>query len=991
MFEPQDDWWAQDKPAATPAGQHPAVPQSGPSGLIPITPPRQPSPQTPVQAAKDAVELEAARLNLAQDRAKPADGKPKKVMPETSANNLSSAVTSYGGLKSSLGGFRDDYAGNWLTGDLENQLDAVIGSGTEGQRQWWATFRSLDNQIRNDLFGSALTPTEKSAYEGTTISPAMTPKTIRDNLATRAEIIRKALSRRAAFYKANNYEPEAVDALIGEYAPDLASDYALPASINSAPKERTPTNRDDKAAADESVVFGDDPRAPTGYRLKPEQEAQVLEAAKAGDVGQAVALMEKFTGIPSTPQHRQSVADAIAHFLKNPGAGISMGYAGTDTEAQNAADVEKFGTHLDEQVKIRKETPGSSVASGARAAANTASFGLANPLDAATDALWNGTTFKDAMQKQRSMDEADRRVNPGATLGGTVVGAMMIPSRAGAVAATTKAEALTGGAAVREAMAAGRGAGARQLAKEGGIYGATYGTAENLDSPDRLSKGAVSGALGAAGGYGFGQLFGAVANRFGAAARADRAGPVAPGVEAAEALDIAMPKFVGGTTAQHQTAAALEKSPFGVGPIRKAQTEFIDSGAAARDRIASDVGETAELPAMGDTAREGLQAWRKTSKANVDTLYTDARSKIGDAMIAPQNTIQEVGKLIREEGESLIDTPAMGILQKLTTRLENGEAVTVEGARKTRSTLRNALSETMTPSNADRITNRVMDAIQSDVARDAPQAAAAFKLADTAHGERMGNIRDVLAPFIGKKGDAWGADVARKLVENTQSNGERLDEVLKLMPKGAADDVRATLIGELGRSRDGAQNAAGDAFSFDTFLTNWNAIRGSRERIFSRETYRALNQLAEVADRAKAAGRERNVSNTGTVTARDALLAPVVSGVTAGAATGNVTAGVGTAVGVTLVRGVAQYLRASALAKPVLVRRIANTPEDAKGALRYWTSGWVDKLAAKEPTIAAEVTGLRDFMVQTLAGKAAATDDDKRPRLSLPEKGAAQH
>ncbi len=572
-----------------------------------------------------------------------------------------------------------------------------------------------------------------------------------------------------------------------------------------------------------------------------------------------------------------------------------------------------YGGKLPEAIEKVKKEPGSEVGSAVRGLANTVSFGLADPLDAAVNSLTTGDSFRESMQQQRASDAAAWKVNPIPSTLGTVAGAMMIPSRAGAVAATRRAEALTGGAAIRDAMSTGRNAGALQLAKEGGIYGATYGTAENLDRPDRFSRGAVSSIIGAGGGYLGGQVLGRIADRFGAVPSGGGAGPVAPppgreAAEAANALDIVMPRYVAGGPATQQATAVLEKTPFGVGPIRRAQNKFIETGAAARDKIAADVGSVTSDPAMGDAAREGMQAWRKSSKVSVDKLYADARAKIGDALISPQNTVQEVGKLIREEGQSLVDTPAMAILDKIKGRLENGEAITVEGARKTRSTLRDALGETMTPSNADRITARVMDAIQTDVARDAPEAAAAFKLADKAHAERLTNIRDVLEPFIGKKGDAWGADVAAKLVSNAKSNGERLGDALKLMPQRAANDTRATLISHLGQSGDGAQNAAGDAFSFDTFLTNWNKIKDARDAIFPRETVRALNQLATVAEAAKNAGRARNFSNTGSIVGASATLGPALTGLHGMLAT----------VGL----GLAQYGGARLLASPAVVRRL---------------------------------------------------------------------
>lgn len=147
-----------------------------------------------------------------------------RAVPDSTAKRVEGAVAIRDALEGALSTFRDDYAGNTLTGGLENTLQGYFGTGTPGQRDWWANFRQNDNQIRNDLFGSALTATEKAAYEATTISERMAPAEIRRNLQRRAAIIKRALARQQNFLKKNGYDAEAVDALYG--ADPLASEQA---------------------------------------------------------------------------------------------------------------------------------------------------------------------------------------------------------------------------------------------------------------------------------------------------------------------------------------------------------------------------------------------------------------------------------------------------------------------------------------------------------------------------------------------------------------------------------------------------------------------------------------------------------------------------------------------------------------------------------------------------------------------------------------------
>lgn len=152
-----------------------------------------------------------------------------RAIPDSTAKRVETNIGIRDGLTRAVSGFKPDYAGNTVTGGLENILQGTLGTGTPGQRDWWANFRSLDNQIRNDLFGAALTASEQKAYEETTISERMKPTEVRRNLQRRLDIVKKALARQQNFLKKNGYAEEAVDAL---YATD-ALDGGGPVSVRS--------------------------------------------------------------------------------------------------------------------------------------------------------------------------------------------------------------------------------------------------------------------------------------------------------------------------------------------------------------------------------------------------------------------------------------------------------------------------------------------------------------------------------------------------------------------------------------------------------------------------------------------------------------------------------------------------------------------------------------------------------------------------------------
>lgn len=144
-----------------------------------------------------------------------------KSLRQGDGTKLSALIDQYAGLKNAALGFQDDFAGNAIGGEVENWAQGILGTGTPGQRDWWSAFRSTDNLIRNDLFGASLTDGEKRAYEQTTVSPSMRPEIVRQNVQRRVEILRKGLERNVDRFRAAGFNEAEIEALAGEYAPDL--------------------------------------------------------------------------------------------------------------------------------------------------------------------------------------------------------------------------------------------------------------------------------------------------------------------------------------------------------------------------------------------------------------------------------------------------------------------------------------------------------------------------------------------------------------------------------------------------------------------------------------------------------------------------------------------------------------------------------------------------------------------------------------------------
>lgn len=137
-----------------------------------------------------------------------------KPVPQKWAETFMSDRNIYLGFDRAIESFRPGFGGNPV-GRAENFAQGIAGDrvGTPGQRDWWANHFGNDNIERHKIFGAALTSTERSAWDATTITPSMSDEQILRNLRRRREIVANKLRHQRKFLLAQGYSPEAVRVL----------------------------------------------------------------------------------------------------------------------------------------------------------------------------------------------------------------------------------------------------------------------------------------------------------------------------------------------------------------------------------------------------------------------------------------------------------------------------------------------------------------------------------------------------------------------------------------------------------------------------------------------------------------------------------------------------------------------------------------------------------------------------------------------------------
>ena len=126
--------------------------------------------------------------------------------------------------------FKDEYAGQGVTGDLKRSLAGALGSSGpkdwQAMEAWWADYDKLVAlPERHEFFGSALTPVEQTAWKNAQIVKASRdPAMIKQTLS----IMRAAAKR-----------------VLKEEEARQVSNYRSPAAVGAAPAE---TSEEEKAA-----------------------------------------------------------------------------------------------------------------------------------------------------------------------------------------------------------------------------------------------------------------------------------------------------------------------------------------------------------------------------------------------------------------------------------------------------------------------------------------------------------------------------------------------------------------------------------------------------------------------------------------------------------------------------------------------------------------------------------------------------------------------
>lgn len=638
----------------------------------------------------------------------------------------------------------------------------------------------------------------------------------------------------------------------------------------------------------------------------------------------------------------------------------------------------------------------------------------------------------------QSILKGDEANHPYARLVGQLIGGMALPTGTEGAALEAGKSVLVAGGTMREARAAAASAARSRIASEGAAYGAVHGAATS----DNPGVGAVTGAdMGAAAGYAL--AAGGQALGLGGKSAIPAATEGAPESSAPDYVQLARDLNVRRTPATNSRTgtatvvqAGLDALPGG-GPIGTAAArETEDLGTAARN-VAESAGPVSDRQGAGEAVAQGASQYKAASKAQAKGLYGQRDQLIGgpDTAVPTPNAasaIQDIAsrfptspaiQQLREHpairaiggalpGEPTSENVPTGILDAsgnpiTRTVTSGGEPLTLgevtEALSHVRGVVRNLESQTLNGKATAPVLSRVKQ-VEQGLENDVMQSA---RNADVQAGRTPGDPGSAVAAQ--RDADAFYADRAQALngalkrplqsaADDTKVSGEsvynqvsgdmdaqsgnlsRLRETWFRLPQEAKSTFAATKIDDLGRALPGQQNDLGNAWSFQTFLTNLNKLSPqARNIVFGGKADEQLQKIATYANRLRQLDKFRNFSNSAKKYFAGAFIATVGHALMQG----DIHSAVEGAAGMMGAWGGAKLLMATPAMRDwtaSALKAAADGNENAAGVL----TNRLSSLAASQPTLASEINGLKQSILSAandnIGGRVAASPNANAPQ-----------
>lgn len=423
-----------------------------------------------------------------------------------------------------------------------------------------------------------------------------------------------------------------------------------------------------------------------------------------------------------------------------------------------------------------------------------------------------------------------------------------------------------------------------------------------------------------------------------------------------------------GQASENRVMRALEsliaRVPGGAGVMQKKAATQADEVGTGLQKLADDLAPKTNPTTAGRAIEQGITGdggFVSRFKEQASKLYDELDKHMpADTPVKLSATQAFLAKSAAptkgaEATSALLANPKLGqIGEALGQDLAgSGGALPYEAAKSLRTRVGEMIANAGIVSDVPRAElKQLYGALSQDIRAQAaknPKALAAANRAENYYRAGLDRIEKVES-VVNRAGGA--EKIFQAATSGTREGATTLRAVMQSLKPEESKILTSAVVRRLGRANPSAQNEVGDAFSTETFLTNWNGLsKEAKASLFDRmgPDYRAnMDNIARMAANLRSGSKVfRNPSGTSDATIQAATVGSAVTSLLMGSPGG--AAGVGGIVG-------ASNLGARLMTNPTFVRWLGRNTNRPIGALNAQI-GVLSNMAAKDDPDISELVG----------------------------------
>lgn len=326
----------------------------------------------------------------------------------------------------------------------------------------------------------------------------------------------------------------------------------------------------------------------------------------------------------------------------------------------------------------------------------------------------------------------------------------------------------------------------------------------------------------------------------------------------------------------------LTKFPGSIGVMKEATDRTLSQIDDEVNRLGGSRAVTQQE--AGAKIQEGAERYVNKFQNVAGKLYDRFDKQVGPTTAVPLTNLRQA---LAKESAPFANHPELRFLMPQTTQsleaaLAKGQDVPYGLVKKLRTSIGDKLSKSYLLADEQQgALKSLYGALTEDMKATAtvqgPAALKAFERANSFYKKGAEQIEGALQKVTANK---YPEQVYTAALSGTKQGGSKIQGIMKALNSDEQEVLRGTVIKRMGLATPGQQNATGDAFSVNTYLTNWNSISPeAKNAIFGNGEYRkSVDRLANVVSRLKEVDRYSNVSNTAPYATMGQLLLSAIGG-----------------------------------------------------------------------------------------------------------------